>query len=60
LANLRQSRFQFGEMGTGPVNFFAPHAAAEILVVDFRKWFELIENVGFVYLHQQTIAWDAT
>ena len=59
LANLLQSRFQFGEMRAGPIDLAAIRTAAEILVVDFREWFELIENVGFAYFHEQTVASDA-
>ena len=57
--NSLDSRFEFLEVRTWPINFAANNAAPELLVVLFGEWLELLENLCFLHVLQQTVALEA-
>ena len=60
VADLFDPRFEFPEMGAGPVNLSALGTTAEIFVVNFRQRLELIEDFSFADLEEQAVALQAT
>ena len=44
--NFFDSLLQFGKMRSRPVDLFAARAAAELIVIDFGKPFELVQYLG--------------
>lgn len=57
--NLVNPLFQFFEMRASPVNLPAAGATAELLVMDFCKRFEFLNNVGLGHRLQRRVAAEA-